>query len=187
VYCRKCTAAPDKENGFFFKTNLDCGSLYLRRDEEGVIYTNDVGDLNLLSGGIYVCEVKSDRFLPHCLSFLSGTIDLALGSLDLAASREAFITNGKYDSVVQRIAAVMGQIVRALVDLSKATNRDYIRYLLCQIYDRLGEVNSDLFFESVGRYEALMRNGKTLELKRSISNDVIYIYTPSGPFCIASQ
>jgi hypothetical protein len=173
---------PENGTKYFFERNFDSGRLYLWHNGDELISEEHVGDISVLCAGIFVCDEKSDRLLPKCIAFLDGAIDVKTGQLDLAASRENFIKNEKFDVLRARIATHLGNIIASIVDGTKSEEGDSYKYLLREIFVRLEESEKELFFESIDAYGAITKGTETIELLRCREREVVYVYKPRGRF-----
>lgn len=110
------------------------------------------------------------------------------GELDLAASRENFIRNNKSDVVKLRINSKLGIIIQSLVLITKndceLAAKNFYRFLLHELFVRLEDSEKELFFDSIGHYDAKKKNEETIELCDCLEQDVVYVYRPAGRFVI---
>jgi len=171
---------PEEGNEFFFEKDLEFGKLFLWHFVEDVIAKEQVGEISVLSEGVFVCEQKAGELLPKPLEFLNGALDIWAGKLDLAASRENIVKNDKYEQISSIVSSTIEEIVGDLVRLSNTDRGDPFRYLLSNVYDRLDESEKSRFHNSVGDYEVPIFGKDPVPLKSCLERKTIYVYQPVG-------
>jgi hypothetical protein len=173
---------PSENAEFFFAHRTNGVTLFLWHDSDDPIGREYIGDITVLSEGIYVCETKADRILPKSMAFLSGAIDLSAGKIDLAASRENFLQNQKYNSIRVEVDAMFAPVILELVRRSKVAHLENLhRYLLCEVYSRLESGERALFFDCIGEYD-IETFSKQTEIKQCLTEEVVYLFQPEGRF-----
>jgi hypothetical protein len=175
---------PSGKKEFYFTQNFPDGQLFLWHDSNELVGREHIGDITVLSEGIYVCDTKSDKILPKCIAFVSGAIDIAASKIDLAASRENFIQNKKLDILKGEVSPLLGSVVRDLVVKSNEEEEtDHLhRYLLSEIFVRLEPAEREMFYENITKYLVRISTSETISLHDCLEEDVIYLYQPAGRF-----
>jgi|GEM_PF-4739738 len=113
-----------RQHGISLKLSGEDYSGELWFDSQALERYSDIGRVEILNEGVYVCSNEATDWLPDHLSFCSGYITFASKALDLPASRDKVIRNEKYRRKSNEIAVKSLSMIDSIVQTSKHSVRE---------------------------------------------------------------